>query len=1532
MTRILAALLTFLLAWPALAQETPEEERSFFIGFVESQLSGPNRQIRISGIQGVLSSSATIGEITVADNEGVWMRIVNAGIEWQRSALLLGRLQIGMLRADLIEVSRRPLPDESLPTPEARPFQLPELPLSINLDNLEIARATFGQDVFGLASELSATGNLRLAGGSLQTALNMERLDGPGGTLQLTATYANETEVLDLDLALSEPENGIVANLLNIEGRPPVELALSGEGPLADLDLSLTLDAAGERILTGATRLDRTDAGLAFAAEVEGPIARLIAPAYRPFFGERTRLSTNGVVRDEGGVAIEALDLDSAALSLTASAETSADGFLRMLRLDAGIADRGGAAVVLPVPGASTTVDSARLRVDFGGGAGEEWSGALEMAGLATDTVSFANVDLRLGGLLQNVDRPSERRITFDIGGNARGIASPRPEIAEALGDAIELAIAGAWQAGEPVSVDTARLSGTTFALTAEGEIADYAYQGDIRLDAESLAPFSQIAGRDLGGTIALGATGTLRPLAGGFDLTLDASANELRVDIEAADRLMSGTTTITGRVARGEDGLTTDGLRVANGQFELTANGTFATGAADFGFDLALADLALVAANAQGRVTATGRATGSEGLINLTLTALAPSGRLADRTLSNAALSFEGTLRDQDLEGLVAGDAFLDGVRVDLSSRVALAGGERRLTDLRFNAGGAALTGELVQAETGLVTGGLVLAAPDVSTAAALFLREAQGAVDARIDLAPADGRQGAALNANVAGLVVDDIRVGRATAEVRVEDLFGVPAIDGAIEAADVTAGGVAIATLNLRADQTGATTDFSGDARLENGATLAARGALSPEAGGFRVVLAEADLAWQSLAARLTEPASLLVVGDTVTLDALVLDVGGGGVLASGRVAETIDVDVAVTDLPLAIANAIRPDLALAGTLAGTARVTGPRARPDIRFEVRGREVAAAPLAEVGLGPLSIDANGNTAGDVLSVDARVRSTNGFDASTRGTIGLGSGALGLDVSLASFPLAALDRLAPGQNPGGNLTGSARVTGTLDDPRATFDLAATNVTATPLVQLGAAPVNLSTSGRFAANTVTLDTAQATGPQGLSLTASGAIPLVGAGLNVAASASVPLPLANRLLVDRGTQLSGVLVADLRVTGSLAQPNAQGDLTLAGAAVVDPLTNVRLGDIALSAGISGETVTIRSVSASVSGGGTISGSGTVAIDPAGGFPANLNITLNEARYTDGALVVATVSGGLSVTGALARDPLISGALTIGRAEITISGGFGGGAAAIDVIHVNPPPDVAATLRRARASDGTPVPSARPSVARLDVTVSASNRIFVRGRGLDAELGGQVRLTGPVTGIQPVGAFNLIRGRLGILGQRITFDEGTVTLIGDLDPFIDFVARSQGSDIVVFITVRGRVSDPAITFSAQPELPQDEVLARLIFNRGLNELSAFQIAQLAAAAAELAGGSNTSLLQGLRGAAGLDDLDIVTDSQGNAAVRAGRYIQDNVYLGVEAGASGTTRGTINLDITNDLKARGAVGTDGETSLGIFFERDY
>ncbi len=435
---------------------------------------------------------------------------------------------------------------------------------------------------------------MRLEGGSLDSNLQVRRLDGPGGEFQIKAAYANESQQLDLDLTLNEPENGIVANLLNIEGKPPVALALKGSGPLGDLALQLTLDAAGKRVLTGETRLDRQSDGLQFNTTLNGEIAALIPPVFRDFFGNETALIVNGTLRDAGGVALDRLNIKSNALALDATGETTNDGFLRQLKVDATIADPTGKKVILPVKGGQTTVDKAVLAVAFGTSANNDWTSSIEVTNLTTDSFAAKSVNILGKGLAENIDNPTARSLTYDVTGDVSGITAKRADIAEALGEVIQLKINGDWKAGAPVNLRQALIAANGFSAALAGTINDFAYRGDILVKASSIAPFSALAGRDLAGSIDLKANGLVEALTGGFDLTLDGHATGMQLGIEAADKVLAGETRITGGLARGEAGLSAKDFKVENPQTLLTANGTFASGAANFDFGLDLTDLAL--------------------------------------------------------------------------------------------------------------------------------------------------------------------------------------------------------------------------------------------------------------------------------------------------------------------------------------------------------------------------------------------------------------------------------------------------------------------------------------------------------------------------------------------------------------------------------------------------------------------------------------------------------------------------------------------------------------------------------------------------------------------------------------------------------------------------------------------------------------------------------------------------------------------------------------------------------------------------
>jgi translocation and assembly module TamB len=203
---------------------------------------------------------------------------------------------------------------------------------------------------------------------------------------------------------------------------------------------------------------------------------------------------------------------------------------------------------------------------------------------------------------------------------------------------------------------------------------------------------------------------------------------------------------------------------------------------------------------------------------------------------------------------------------------------------------------------------------------------------------------------------------------------------------------------------------------------------------------------------------------------------------------------------------------------------------------------------------------------------------------------------------------------------------------------------------------------------------------------------------------------------------------------------------------------------------------------------------------------------------------------------------------------------------------------------------------------------------------------------LRISGTTANVVPIGQFNLVRGRLEILGQRFTLDKGQIALQGALLPYIDFSAVTTQGDYTITIAISGQANAPQVTFSSAPDLPQDEVISRLIFGRGLENLSAIQAAQLASAVATLAGKGGDGIISKLRKSTGLDDLDISTDAAGNAQLKAGKYLSKNLYTDVTVAGDGTSEINLNLDVNKNVTARGTVGSDGASGIGIYYERNY
>jgi translocation and assembly module TamB len=314
----------------------------------------------------------------------------------------------------------------------------------------------------------------------------------------------------------------------------------------------------------------------------------------------------------------------------------------------------------------------------------------------------------------------------------------------------------------------------------------------------------------------------------------------------------------------------------------------------------------------------------------------------------------------------------------------------------------------------------------------------------------------------------------------------------------------------------------------------------------------------------------------------------------------------------------------------------------------------------------------------------------------------------------------------------------------------------------------------------------------------------------------------------------------------------------------------------------------------------------------------------------------------MNGDLALKGALKNLMTLSGRLDITRAEINLPENF--------------PPEVAVLNVRRRGRPPPPPPST--SRIGLDVAVSAGGPIFVRGRGMDAVMGGLIRLSG--TTAEPLigGRFTLVRGDYSLGGQTLAFDSGSVTFDGNglrnrLDPRLAFEAHTESAGVTATLNVTGYASQPKIALSSSPPLPQDEIVAHLLFRQSVKQLSPLQLASIAQALAAMGGvGGGFNPLTSVRRTLGLDRLAVGSaqaagSGQSQTTVEAGRYVADGVYVGVKQNLSGGTQTQVQVDITRRLKAQATIATgtaaaaapppgtlaqDTGSSIGLSYQFEY
>lgn len=585
---------------PTLAQDA-SESGGLLVSFLEDTLSGDSRTVSVEGLEGAFSSQAKIAKLTVSDAEGIWLTVEGAELDWNRLALVRGRFSVNHLKADRITVARSPEPvpaDPELPTPEATPFRLPELPVSIEIGDIAAGEIRLGEALTGQAASLSVDGALTLADGALETDLNVARLDRRGDALHLAASFSNTTEQLALDIALDEAPGGLLSTAMDLPGRPDLRLAIKGEGPLTDFTADIGFASNSHDRITGTVSLrglgdvdSDTDTGLAFSADMGGDIDPLLPPAYRPFFGPGMRANVKGRSLSSGGVELDNLVLRTRALQLTGALRLDA-GMLQTANLKAAItAPEGQAAVILPVSGADTTV--AAVTMDLKKPEGENWTINAELDSLRTADLSIKRAVVNAAGAL---DQDAGFNLDGALDARLSGFVLSDPALAAATGSELSLSAQLTTKDGADFLVRDLELQGDSY--SARGELRFDRLEGDLRIAttlsllAENVSRYSVLAGLDLSGSAEANVSGHFQPLSGAFGVDLALLGRDLGTAIPNVDPLLVGESRLKLVAARDTAGIRIDQFHLQTAEVSATGQGTLDSGEGALRLDATLARL----------------------------------------------------------------------------------------------------------------------------------------------------------------------------------------------------------------------------------------------------------------------------------------------------------------------------------------------------------------------------------------------------------------------------------------------------------------------------------------------------------------------------------------------------------------------------------------------------------------------------------------------------------------------------------------------------------------------------------------------------------------------------------------------------------------------------------------------------------------------------------------------------------------------------------------------------------------------------
>jgi hypothetical protein len=256
----------------------------------------------------------------------------------------------------------------------------------------------------------------------------------------------------------------------------------------------------------------------------------------------------------------------------------------------------------------------------------------------------------------------------------------------------------------------------------------------------------------------------------------------------------------------------------------------------------------------------------------------------------------------------------------------------------------------------------------------------------------------------------------------------------------------------------------------------------------------------------------------------------------------------------------------------------------------------------------------------------------------------------------------------------------------------------------------------------------------------------------------------------------------------------------------------------------------------------------------------------------------------------------------------------------------------------TMAIARAAAKDSVTAAATSKAAMRVTIPGG--FWLRGRGLDLELKGDmwVHLEGVTTTVS--GELSAVRGTFDLLGRNFTLERGVVILEGDvreLQPQLDILLVTELDGGRYWVKVTGTPTNMDLALTSSPEMAEGDIMATLLFGKSLDNLDDGQADLVAQRSVEIAAAYGAGRLQAMiADELGLDLVRIEphTEDASATTLTVGKYLSPKVMVSYEQTLATVSTFVVHLEylLKGGLKVHSAVSPGEESGAELLWSRDY